>query len=89
VLVVAIVAGIAIGVSLGALGGGGSILTVPVLVYALGETPQTATTASLIIVGITGLTGAVGHARAGRVRWRAGLDGMEVPGCRAGTSLAS
>jgi len=73
VLVVAIVAGIAIGVSLGALGGGGSILTVPVLVYAISETPQTATTASLIIVGITGLTGAVGHARAGRVRWRAGL----------------
>ncbi len=72
-LVIAIVAGIAIGVSLGALGGGGSILTVPVLVYALSETPQTATTASLIIVGITGLTGAVGHARAGRVRWRAGL----------------
>ncbi len=73
VLLIAVAAGIAIGGSLGALGGGGSILTVPVLVYALGETPQTATTASLIIVGITGLTGAVGHARAGRVRWRAGL----------------
>lgn len=72
-LAVAIVAGVAIGISLGALGGGGSILTVPVLVYALNESPKTATTASLIIVGITGLTGAVGHARAGRVRWRAGL----------------
>jgi uncharacterized membrane protein YfcA len=72
-LAIAIIAGIAIGISLGALGGGGSILTVPVLVYALSESPKTATTASLIIVGITGLTGAIGHARAGRVRWRAGL----------------
>ncbi len=72
-LAIAIAAGIAIGVSLGALGGGGSILTVPVLVYALNESPKTATTASLIIVGISALTAAVGHARAGRVRWRAGI----------------
>ncbi len=63
--------GVVIGLSLGALGGGGSILTVPVLVYALGQAPQEATTASLIIVGITGITAAVGHARAGRVQWRA------------------
>lgn len=72
-LAIAIAAGIAIGISLGALGGGGSILTVPVLVYALNESARTATTASLIIVGITGLIAAVGHARAGRVRWRAGI----------------
>lgn len=61
-----------IGLSLGALGGGGSILTVPALVYALGETAHQATTASLVIVGITSAVAALGHARAGRVRWKAG-----------------
>lgn len=65
--------GLIIGISLGALGGGGSILTVPALVYAIGESPGHATTASLIIVGITALTGMVGHARGGRVRWGPGL----------------
>ena len=65
--------GLLIGISLGALGGGGSILTVPALVYAIGETPSHATTASLVIVGITALTGTVGHARAGRVRWGPGV----------------
>lgn len=65
--------GLLIGLSLGALGGGGSILTVPALVYALGESAQSATTGSLVIVGITAAAATVGHARAGRVRWRAGL----------------
>jgi hypothetical protein len=65
--------GLVIGLALGALGGGGSILTVPALVYAIGESPGRATTASLVIVGITALTGTVGHARAGRVRWGRGL----------------
>lgn len=69
--VIAVLAGVLIGLTMGALGGGGSILTVPVLVYALGQEPQPATTASLIIVGITSVTAAVGHARAGRVNWRA------------------
>ena len=69
-LVIALVAGVVIGLSLGALGGG-SILTGPVLVYALGQQPQEATTASLVSVGITAITAAVGHARSGRVQWRA------------------
>lgn len=69
-LAIALIAGALIGLSLGALGGGGSILTVPVLVYALHLDPQTATTASLIIVGITAITAAVSHARAGHVQWR-------------------
>ncbi|PWI45326.1 sulfite exporter TauE/SafE family protein [Streptomyces sp. ICBB 8177] len=68
-----VVLGALIGLSLGALGGGGSILTVPVLVYALGQPPREATTAGLVVVGVTALTGAAGHARAGHVRWRAGL----------------
>jgi uncharacterized membrane protein YfcA len=60
--------GIAIGLSLGLVGGGGSILAVPVLVYVLGEGVREATTASLLIVGVTALAGALDHARAGRVR---------------------
>ncbi|GGL10303.1 UPF0721 transmembrane protein [Mangrovihabitans endophyticus] len=58
---------------LGGLGGGGAILTVPALVYLLGQSPQDATTSSLIIVGLTAVVGAAGHARAGTVRWRTGL----------------
>jgi len=65
--------GLVIGVILGGLGGGGAILTVPALVYLLGQSPQNATTSSLIIVGATAIAGAAGHARAGNVRWRTGL----------------
>lgn len=57
-LLVAVVAGVLIGLSLGALGGGGSIIAVPVLVYLLGQSPVAATTGSLLIVGISSLTGA-------------------------------
>lgn len=65
--------GALIGLSLGALGGGGSILTVPALVYGLGQTPAAATTGSLVIVGVTSTAGAVAAARAGRVRLGRGL----------------
>lgn len=65
--------GFLIGLSLGALGGGGSILAVPVLVYVAGESPQAATTTSLIIVGLASLVGMTEHLRAGRVRVREGL----------------
>lgn len=51
------IAAIFIGISLGMVGSGGSILTVPVLVYLLGINPMLATTSSLFIVGITSLTG--------------------------------
>ncbi len=64
--------GFLIGVSLGALGGGGSILAVPALVYAAGQTPKHATTTSLLLVAITALIGIVPHLRAGRVRVVAG-----------------
>ncbi len=64
--------GFLIGVSLGALGGGGSILAVPALVYAAGQSPKQATTTSLVLVTITALTGIIPHWRAGRVRLVAG-----------------
>ncbi|HZD88248.1 MAG TPA: TSUP family transporter, partial [Gaiellaceae bacterium] len=62
--------GLAIGLSLGLVGGGGSILALPVLVYVLGEPVKAATTESLLIVGTTALLGSLDHARAGRVRLR-------------------
>ncbi len=65
--------GFLIGLSLGALGGGGSILAVPVLVYVAGESPQAATTTSLIVVGLAALVGMTEHHRAGRVRVKDGL----------------
>ena len=66
-LVLAVIAGALIGLSLGALGGGGSILAVPMLVYALGQSPAQATTGSLVVVGVTALIGAVTSYRAGNV----------------------
>jgi uncharacterized membrane protein YfcA len=66
-LVLAVIAGALIGLSLGALGGGGSILAVPALVYALGQSPAQATTGSLVVVGVTALIGAVTSYRAGNV----------------------
>ena len=59
--------------SLGLLGGGGSILTVPVLVYVLGFPVKTAIPMSLVVVGLTSLMGVVGHSRAGTVHWKAAL----------------
>ncbi len=86
---VALPFGLAIGLSLGLVGGGGSILALPVLVYVLGEPVKTATTESLVIVGTTALLGAADHARAGGVRVRTalafGLAG--ATGSLAGTAL--
>lgn len=62
-----------IGIALGLLGGGGSILTVPLLVYVAGLDAKAAIASSLFVVGVTSLVGLVSHARAGRVRWRTGL----------------
>lgn len=65
--------GLLIGISLGALGGGGSILAVPALVYAAGQAPKEATTTSLVLVTITAMIGMIPHARAGHVRFGSGL----------------
>lgn len=61
-----------VGVALGLLGGGGSILTVPLLVYVAGLEAKEAIATSLLVVGVTSLAALVPHARAGRVRWRIG-----------------
>ena len=65
--------GFLIGFSLGALGGGGSILAVPALVYGAGQEPAAATTSSLFLVGAAALVGMGSHWRAGRVRVGTGV----------------
>ena len=62
-----------VGVALGLLGGGGSILTVPLLAYVAGMDAKQAIATSLLVVGVTSAIGAISHARAGRVQWRTGL----------------
>lgn len=87
----AVIMGLAIGVTLGALGGGGSILTVPALVYVLGQNPHGATTASLVVVGATALAGALAHLRAGRVRLREGavFGSLGIAGSVVGSRLSA
>lgn len=65
--------GFLIGLSLGALGGGGSILAIPVLVYGAGQSARSATTTSLLLVGIASLVGMASHWRARRVRVGTGV----------------
>ncbi|MGK3647232.1 sulfite exporter TauE/SafE family protein [Pseudarthrobacter enclensis] len=64
---------VVIGLSLGVLGGGGSILTVPILVYVAGFDAKEAIAASLFVVGVTSVVSVISHARGGRVMWRTGL----------------
>lgn len=72
IAVTALPCGLLIGLLLGALGGGGSVLAVPVLVYLLGQSPHEATAGALVVVAVGCVTGLACHARAGRIRWAAG-----------------
>ena len=62
-----------IGLTLGLIGGGGSILTVPILVYVLSIDPVTATAYSLFVVGVSALVGAIRNAQKGMVDFRTGI----------------
>lgn len=88
-MLLAIPLGLAIGLAVGLLGGGGSVLAVPVLVYVLGEDVETATTVSLVVVAAAAFAGAYGYARGGDVCWRhaAVFTIAAVPGIVAGTAL--
>jgi uncharacterized protein len=79
-----------IGLSLGLLGGGGSILTVPVLVYVLGFAAKPAIAASLPVVGVTSLMGAALHWRLGNVRVATALTfgPLAMVGAFAGAKLS-
>ena len=72
-VVIGLALAVLVGLSLGLMGGGGSILTVPILTYVLGMEPREAIAASLFIVGVTSAVSVLSHARAGRVRWKTGL----------------
>jgi len=72
-LILELALGFAIGLSLGLLGGGGSILTVPALVYLVGQTPHAAVTTSLAIVGANSLMGASFHRAQGNLDWTVAL----------------
>ncbi|MER7716536.1 sulfite exporter TauE/SafE family protein [Streptomyces flaveolus] len=87
-LIAALVAGAVVGLALGGLGGGGSVLAVPALIYLLHFGPADATTAGLVIVTLTSVTALSGHARDGNVAWRTGLlfaAAGVVPAMLAGT----
>ena len=88
-LAAALCLGLLVGVVIGALGGGGSVLTVPLLVFALGLTAQQATTGSLVIVGLTAAVASVSHARDGGTRWATGLllAAAGIPAAVLGTHL--
>ena len=71
--IIAYIASVFIGISLGLIGGGGSILTVPVLVYMFGISPLISTSYSLFIVGSTSLVGAYNNYRKGAVKIKTAL----------------
>lgn len=72
--VIGYLSAVLMGLSLGLIGGGGSILTVPILVYLFKIEPMTATGYSLFIVGSTALIGAITYVRNGEVDLKIGLN---------------
>lgn len=82
----AAVLGLVVGAVVGGLGGGGGVLTVPVLVYLLGQSVQDATTGSVLIVGVTAAAGVLARLRGG-IDHRVGLPfaAVGVPVAWAGT----
>jgi uncharacterized protein len=90
VIALTIALAVLVGITLGLLGGGGSILTVPLLAYVAGLDAKHAIATSLLVVGVTSAAGAIAHARAGCVRWRPGLlfGAAGVAGAYAGGLLA-
>jgi uncharacterized membrane protein YfcA len=89
-ILIDVLLGFVIGLTLGLLGGGGSILTVPALVYIVGVNPQAAITASLVIVGMNSAMGAMMHRKQGTLNWKVALvfggAGMIVAYLSAGLS---
>ena len=89
-IVLTVALAVLVGVALGLLGGGGSILTVPLLAYVAGMEPKQAIATSLLVVGVTSAVGALSHARAGHIQWRTGLifGSTAMLGAYAGGLLA-
>lgn len=89
-IVLGVSLGLLIGLCLGVLGGGGSILTVPIFVYVVGFGAKEAIAMSLAVVGATSLTGAIGHYRLGNVHVRVALvfGAVAMVGTYLGARLA-
>jgi uncharacterized membrane protein YfcA len=90
VIAAAIIPGVLTGAALGLLGGGGSVLTVPIFVYLLGFAPKEAIAMSLAVVGATSAVGTASHWRAGNVNVRvaASFGAVAMLGTLAGVRLA-
>ena len=88
-MILALLLSVGIGLSLSLLGGGGSIITVPVLVYAAGQSPQQAVPMSLAIVGGVSAVGAAIQARSGLVHWKAMFvfSAAGIPGAWVGAQV--
>ncbi|MBN8560167.1 MAG: sulfite exporter TauE/SafE family protein [Leptolyngbya sp. UWPOB_LEPTO1] len=80
-----------IGLSLGLIGGGGSVLALPILVYVMGIPPKPAIAMTLVIVGAVSLLGVIPHWRAGNVRLKIALlfGGATMIGAFAGAKIAT
>ena len=76
------VLGLVVGITMGLLGGGGSILTVPIFVYVLGIAPKSAIAMSLASVGATSAIGAASH-------WRQGSVDLRVAGIFGGFAMVA
>lgn len=90
-LLVAVLVGLGVGVVVGALGAGGGILSIPVLVYLLGQSPHAAAASSLVIVCCTAAVGLIHHVRRGTIDWPNGLAFglLGIAGSFAGSRLAA
>ncbi len=88
--IISILLGALVGLALGLVGGGGSILTVPALIYGLGLDVHSAVPASLALVGMIAAVGAITHAKDGTVRLKVALSfgAAGFPGALAGARLS-
>lgn len=71
--IIGYLASVLMGLALGLVGGGGSILTVPILVYIFNVDPVLSTAYSLFVVGLTSAVGSYSHFRKGNVHWKTAL----------------
>ena len=81
--------GLVVGLVIGTLGGGGGVLSVPALVYVLGQDARAATTGSIVIVGIVSAVGVLTRLRGRLIDWRTGVafGAVGVPTAWAGAVL--
>lgn len=88
-LLLPIVVGICVGIIVGLLGAGGGILSVPILVYLLGQSPHNAAAGSLLIVGATSLIALIGRRK--EVHWKQGavFGALSITGSFIGSFLNS